>query len=42
MQFIASEGSARFIANADALAARHGARFALAPEVRECIARLPG
>ena len=29
MQFIASEGRARFIANADALAARHGDRFLL-------------
>ena len=29
IQFIASEGRERFIANADALAARHGERFAL-------------
>jgi len=29
MQFIASEGRERFIANADALAARHGDRFLL-------------
>jgi len=42
MQFIESEGRARFFVNADALAARHGARFALSPAVRECIARLPG
>jgi 3-hydroxyacyl-CoA dehydrogenase/enoyl-CoA hydratase/3-hydroxybutyryl-CoA epimerase len=41
MQFIESEGRERFIANADALAARHGARFMLAPAVRECISRLP-
>ena len=41
MQFIESEGRERFIANADELAARHGARFALAPAVRECLARLP-
>ena len=41
MQFIESEGRDRFIANADELAARHGARFALAPAVRDCLARLP-
>ncbi|MDE2627124.1 MAG: enoyl-CoA hydratase/isomerase family protein [Burkholderiales bacterium] len=41
MQFIESEGRERFIANADALAARHGARFALAPAVRERILGLP-
>ena len=41
MQFIESEGRERFVANADALAARHGARFALAPAVRDCLARLP-
>ena len=39
MQFIYSEGADRFIANADALAARHGARFALDAKVRDCIAR---
>jgi 3-hydroxyacyl-CoA dehydrogenase/enoyl-CoA hydratase/3-hydroxybutyryl-CoA epimerase len=39
MQFIASEGRARFEARADALAARHGERFALTPEVRATIAR---
>jgi len=39
MQFIYSEGADRFIANADALAARHGPRFALSAAVRECIAR---
>ena len=42
MQFIESEGRARFIANADALAARHGARFALSAAVRTCIEGLPG
>ena len=41
MQFIESEGRARFIANADALAARHGERFALSPEARRCIEALP-
>jgi 3-hydroxyacyl-CoA dehydrogenase/enoyl-CoA hydratase/3-hydroxybutyryl-CoA epimerase len=41
MQFIESEGRERFMANADALAARHGARFLLSPVVRECIAGLP-
>ena len=41
MQFIESEGRARFIANADALAAQHGERFALTPEVRRCIEALP-
>jgi len=39
MQFIYSEGADRFIANADALAARHGPRFELSAAVRECIAR---
>ena len=42
MQFIESEGRATFIANADALAERHGARFALSPEVRACIEAQPG
>ena len=41
MQFIESEGRQRFIANAEALAARHGARFALSPEVLACIQKLP-
>ncbi|MEP7297012.1 MAG: 3-hydroxyacyl-CoA dehydrogenase NAD-binding domain-containing protein [Burkholderiales bacterium] len=41
MQFIESEGRAQFIANADALAAKHGPRFALSPAVRECLAALP-
>jgi 3-hydroxyacyl-CoA dehydrogenase / enoyl-CoA hydratase / 3-hydroxybutyryl-CoA epimerase len=41
MQFIESEGRARFIANADALAAKHGERFALSAEVRRCIEALP-
>jgi len=39
MQYIESEGRARFIANAEALAAQHGERFALSPAVREVIAR---
>jgi 3-hydroxyacyl-CoA dehydrogenase / enoyl-CoA hydratase / 3-hydroxybutyryl-CoA epimerase len=42
MQFIESEGRERFIANADALATRHGARFALSAEVRACVRRLSG
>ena len=41
MQFIESEGRARFIANADALAAKHGERFALSNDVRRCIEALP-
>jgi 3-hydroxyacyl-CoA dehydrogenase/enoyl-CoA hydratase/3-hydroxybutyryl-CoA epimerase len=39
IQFVASEGRERFEANADALAARHGARFALSAEVRETLRR---
>ena len=39
MQFIDSEGRERFEQNADALAARHGPRFALSSEVRECLRR---
>lgn len=39
IQFIYSEGAARFVANAEALAARHGAHFALDAKVRDCIAR---
>jgi len=39
MQFVYSEGVDRFIANAEALAARHGARFALSAAARECIVR---
>jgi 3-hydroxyacyl-CoA dehydrogenase/enoyl-CoA hydratase/3-hydroxybutyryl-CoA epimerase len=39
MQFIESEGRERFIANADALAAKHGERFALSREVRDRLAR---
>jgi 3-hydroxyacyl-CoA dehydrogenase/enoyl-CoA hydratase/3-hydroxybutyryl-CoA epimerase len=38
MQFIASEGKDRFLANAAALAARHGDRFAVSPEVRAATA----
>jgi 3-hydroxyacyl-CoA dehydrogenase/enoyl-CoA hydratase/3-hydroxybutyryl-CoA epimerase len=41
MQFIESEGRARFFETADALAAQHGERFALSPEVRRCIEALP-
>jgi hypothetical protein len=41
MQFIESEGHVRFMANADALAARHGERFALSAAVRQCIEDLP-
>jgi len=39
LQFVRSEGLANFERRADALAARHGARFALAPEVREALRR---
>jgi 3-hydroxyacyl-CoA dehydrogenase/enoyl-CoA hydratase/3-hydroxybutyryl-CoA epimerase len=41
LQFIESEGRERFFANAQALAQRHGERFALAPAVRDAIERLP-
>ena len=41
MQFIESEGREQFIANAEALAQRHGERFALASDVRRCIEALP-
>ena len=41
MQFIESEGREHFIANADALAGRHGDRFALSTAVRERIRQLP-
>ena len=41
MQFIESEGRERFVANAEALAEKHGGRFALAPPVLACIAALP-
>jgi len=41
MQFIESEGRGRFITNADALAEKHGERFALSPEVRRCIEAVP-
>ncbi len=37
-QFAASEGRSRFVANADALAHRHGAGFALSPSLRERLA----
>ena len=40
MQFIASEGIDRFLANADRLAARHGSRFALGPDVRTAIVKV--
>jgi len=39
LQFVASEGWTVFERNADALAARHGERFALAPAVRERLRR---
>ena len=39
MQFIYSEGVAKFEANAAALAARHGPRFALDPRVLDCIGK---
>jgi len=37
VQYIASEGVDRFLANAQALAEQHGPRFAIAPEVRRTI-----
>jgi 3-hydroxyacyl-CoA dehydrogenase/enoyl-CoA hydratase/3-hydroxybutyryl-CoA epimerase len=37
IQFIASEGRDKFLANAAALAERHGARFAISPEVAAAI-----
>ena len=37
IQFIASEGRERFLANAAKLAAQHGARFAVSPEVAAAI-----
>ena len=39
IQFIASEGIDRFLANADRLAARHGSRFAIGPDVRTAIVK---
>ena len=39
MQFIASEGIERFLANADELAARMRQRFAIAPDVRAAIVK---
>jgi 3-hydroxyacyl-CoA dehydrogenase/enoyl-CoA hydratase/3-hydroxybutyryl-CoA epimerase len=41
LQFIESEGRERFFANAQSLAERHGARFAVSAAVREAIERLP-
>ncbi len=41
MQFVESEGRERFIANAGALAEKHGARFALSQLVLDCIRALP-
>ena len=41
MQFIESEGRADFVANAAALALRHGERFRLAPPTLDFIERLP-
>ena len=37
IQFVASEGLERFLANADMLAARHGERFAVSAPVRETL-----
>jgi len=37
IQYIASEGVDRFLANADRLAARHGDRFVVGPDVRAAI-----
>jgi 3-hydroxyacyl-CoA dehydrogenase/enoyl-CoA hydratase/3-hydroxybutyryl-CoA epimerase len=39
IQFIASEGIDRFFANADRLAAQHGSRFAVAPDVRAAVVK---
>ena len=39
LQFIASEGIDRFLANADRLATRHGERFAIGPDVRAAIVK---
>lgn len=39
LQFVASEGLDNFLRRADALAARHGERFALSGEVREALRR---
>jgi 3-hydroxyacyl-CoA dehydrogenase / enoyl-CoA hydratase / 3-hydroxybutyryl-CoA epimerase len=41
MQFVESVGRERFIANAGALAEKHGARFALSQLVLDCIRALP-
>jgi 3-hydroxyacyl-CoA dehydrogenase/enoyl-CoA hydratase/3-hydroxybutyryl-CoA epimerase len=37
LQYIASEGVPQFFANAEALAAQHGPRFAVSPAVRGTI-----
>jgi 3-hydroxyacyl-CoA dehydrogenase/enoyl-CoA hydratase/3-hydroxybutyryl-CoA epimerase len=39
IQFIASEGEARYFANAGLLAARHGERFAISPALRDATLR---
>ncbi|QTN24620.1 enoyl-CoA hydratase/isomerase family protein [Rhizobacter sp. AJA081-3] len=39
LQFVASEGLDSFLRNAEALATRHGERFALAPAVQETLRR---
>ncbi|MEO6407964.1 MAG: 3-hydroxyacyl-CoA dehydrogenase NAD-binding domain-containing protein [Burkholderiaceae bacterium] len=39
IRYVASEGLARFEANADALAQRHGAAFAIDPAVRDVLAQ---
>lgn len=41
LQFIESEGRERFFANAQVLAQRHGARFAVSQAVRDAVERLP-
>jgi 3-hydroxyacyl-CoA dehydrogenase/enoyl-CoA hydratase/3-hydroxybutyryl-CoA epimerase len=40
-QFVESEGRARFVANADALAAKFGAGFRLSAELRERLESMP-
>ena len=40
-QFVESEGRARFVANADALAAKFGAGFSLSGELRERLEAAP-
>ncbi len=40
LQFIASEGRERFLANSERLAARYGPGFAVSAQVRDCIERV--